>query len=193
MAQKKRTGSAAKVYDCFGERLTVKEAAERVCVSEGTLRYRLQKCGDDMEAAMSYYTNERPSARDTDEMVAALVNSIMGDGANPDDELPEGAISGGDEPMELSEAWAERHVADEMPGPKESVQQTHPELQLLHRYNHAIASLTDLAASDMLDASVVEIVCVCIGRLRQARSGRFDCYVDWNAVASYMSPLPAAD
>ena len=171
------------MYAYRGERLSVKQAAERVHVSEGTMRYRLQKCGDDMEAAMSYYTNECPPAPDTDAMVAALVNSIMGDGTNPDDELPEGAISGGDEPIDLADPQAEeQNETEATPQIQQAPPLPNPQQLLLCQYNRAIAAMMDLAGSDMLDASVAEIVCVCMGRLRQARSGEFDCYVDWDAV-----------
>lgn len=48
-------GREPRSYECFGERITAKEAADRLGVSINTIRNRLQECGDDMERVMNFY------------------------------------------------------------------------------------------------------------------------------------------
>lgn len=42
-------GREPRSYECFGELITAKEAADRLGVSIHTIRNRLQECGDNME------------------------------------------------------------------------------------------------------------------------------------------------
>ena len=45
----------AKLYPCFGYRITIHEAAEFACVSPHGFWVQLKKLGGDMEAAMECY------------------------------------------------------------------------------------------------------------------------------------------
>ncbi|MEE1199781.1 MAG: hypothetical protein U0L09_03935 [Christensenellales bacterium] len=50
-------GRAPRLYDCFGEKITAKEGADRLGISIHTMRNRLQLYGDNMEEVMHFYQN----------------------------------------------------------------------------------------------------------------------------------------
>ena len=129
---------------------------------------------------MSYYSNTMAqSQQDTDAMVDTLVSAIMGEDADSDDGMPSGAITGGDEPTELSDAWAAGQPAPDTVQPADD-----PRLVPLRRYNRAIDAMTDLMMTcGELPDEIAEHLLRCCSALQAERAIRFDPLVPWNIIA----------
>ena len=52
-------GRAPALYECFGEKISIKQAADRLGVSVHTIRNRMRECGDNMEWVMNFYSKQQ--------------------------------------------------------------------------------------------------------------------------------------
>lgn len=132
-------GRAPRLYDCYGEKITVKEAADRLGVSVHTLRNRLQLYGDNMEEVMRFYRDKEEmrsekamkkiplTAEQEQKAVEDLAAMLCGSAeSQPAEETSENFLRGGTDvpepvvetmPVEESEAPAvvEENIDQETP------------------------------------------------------------------------------
>lgn len=198
-------GRAAKLYDCFGEQLTAKQAADRLGISIHTLRSRLQLYGDNMEEVMHYYRNQAERKREkadsemsADEMTELLLNAISGtenqstedareaepeaaapDTAEPEAEpAPEAAASADPEPMADIPAEAAHSVPEEKQ--KDAME--------LCKLNALIAVMEAAVDVKMDDPMVRNNIAQYADVLKRMRARMYAHLIDWVEIAEQYLP-----
>lgn len=194
MRKPNQKGRAPRVYDCFGERITVKEAADRLGISINTIRNRLQKCGDNMEWVMNFYRQRNDKGgKDMRKITEAhAMDEIMS------------AIGLTEEPEEQADACAKiaetcakiaetcveitKTCEDAAEGPGEIVMMIEsvrtPEQEDLTLINRAIAAIEALNPDVLGCVDLAERLHENAKYLRMARCRRFEHMVDWEALAN---------
>lgn len=198
-------GRAAKLYDCFGEQLTAKQAADRLGISIHTLRNRLQLYGDNMEEVMHYYRDQEERKRakagtemTTDEMTEQLLKAISGkadqppedareaeteaaapETAEPEEEpAPETAVQADPEPAADTPAEAAHSVPEEKQ--KDAME--------LCKLNALIAVMESADNVKMDDSTVKSNIKEYADELRLMRTRMYAHLVDWNEIAEQYLP-----
>lgn len=158
-------GREPRIYECFGERITAKEAADRLGVSIHTIRNRLQECGDNMEWVMNFYHQRQnfrggSDVKKEEQAKKDILNVLCGE------EEPEREV-----PRDLT---AEACVEATLQSSKRA------DLAVL---NATIAALEKLKP-DMFDDSGAKEACTdCMEILRSMRCRKYEHLVDWAAIA----------
>lgn len=192
-------GRAPRLYDCFGEKITAKEGADRLGISIHTMRNRLQLYGDNMEEVMHFYQN-REEKRSEPKMkkftepeeraVAELAEMLCGGGNSmtaPEEKKPFAAGSA----VVTEGLFIEVEDQQEFVAPSESTEEVitnvitpdQPNRKALAAFNAAIKAIEALDASVMDDQTLCERLQGGMEELKAMRRRVFDHMVDWDAIA----------
>jgi len=174
------TGRAPRLYDCFGEKITVKQAADRLGVSVNTLRIRLKEHGDNMEEVFHFY-------RDREELKMRKNTTEMTAEERAAEELARMLCGGEQEPAPIEAAEATEAVQESTPpeAPQPTEKKRNSDVRsALARVNAAIRALDGLSPEDVGGDLMYGHVMDMGDDLRELRRRKFDCLVDWDAVAS---------
>lgn len=174
---------SSKLYPCFGEMITVNEAARRVHVSVPTLRNRLRECGGSMEEVFNFYRrkeeewkeNQTRMTRKEDAAAEQIMKALCGT------DTPEPDMSDAVDPAETEEIKTAPPVALAT----EAVQII-TEKKVLRAYNRAIRALGQMEIVGSEDVVLNNRMREMREELMAHRNGRFGHLVDWDQLEKDM-------
>lgn len=181
-----KKGRAPRVYDCFGERITAKEAADRLGISINTIRNRLQECGDNMEWVMNFYRQrndkgEKDMRKTAEARAMDEIMSAIGCTEEPEDQ------------MDVCEEIAENcekiiEACEDTTNETGTIAMMIESVRTLERedlaiINRAITVIEALTPDILKCADLTERLHRNAMELRMTRCRRFEHLVDWEALA----------
>lgn len=188
---KRSRGKPLKLYPCFGEMITVKDAADRLNISVNTVRCRLSERGGSMEEVFNFYRGKEEArmekqekARTKEQIAAEKIAKMLFDA--------EDAKAGKIESAEIASASSgPDKIAEAMITPEPELQQpTVPQpapvgdRKALRTYNRAIRALGELS---VIGIGVDELQNRAEGLMEDLiikRSVAFSRLVDWDKLAA---------
>lgn len=184
-------GKAPRLYPCFGEMITIKEAADRLYVSVATLRIRLKEYGDNMEEVFNFYRRKeelwmekQEKTRAKEQIAAEKIAKMLFDAEDENTDKNESAeitcTSIG--PDKIAEAVITPEPKPQQPYIPQPAQVS--DRKALRAYNRAIRALGALSVIEMEDRGLAERVKDVMQDLIGERSASFGYLVDWDKLAA---------
>lgn len=184
-------GKPLKLYPCFGEMITVKDAADRLNISVNTVRRRLSERGGSMEEVFNFYRRkeeawmEKQERYRTKEQIAAekIAKMLFDTGDAKAGEIESAEIASASTGPERLAGTAEQPASEPQPpiAPQPAQISDH---KALRTYNRAIRALGELSVIPMADTVLQNRLTDMMSELITRRAAVFSHLVDWDALAA---------
>lgn len=187
-------GRAPRLYDCFGEKITAKEGAERLGISIHTMRNRLHLYGDNMEEVMHFYQNREEKRSESkmkkftepeERAVAELAEMLCG--SDNSTNAPKEKMPLADERRVIKTDLVEQECQQELLVPTNTLGKGNTldqfDCTALATFNAAIKAIEALDCSVMDDQELYITLQRGMEELKDMRRRVFDHMVDWDAIA----------
>lgn len=187
----------AKLYPCFGHKITIPEAAEFACVGPEGFRAQLKKLGGDMEAAIEYYEKryggvkarmENVMEQNAKELATQKIAEILGvqdekTEAGESETAPPAMPEEEKKPVQEEKPLRKAKPRIELAPAKDNTPEDRKALAL---YNAAIDALTKLVKNETFERDTLNYTptCIVLDGLKRQRREYFEKLIDWYAIAA---------